>query len=293
MDIGFCYNRSMGQERDLPIIVGFVSDLMFTTRIANVARHVGFHVEWVESQEQFGQTDPDGQKSAPGEVLDGAQGELLYQITKWQPALLLFDLANERIPWRRWIPMLRSSPATSRIPILCFGPHVDVEAMGQAKRSGADAVLARSRFSSAMPQLLQQYAFVPDHDAQQLACDGPLSAMAQQGIDLHNQGEYFAAHEALEEAWKHDQGPGRLLYRALLQISVTFLQIERGNYRGAIKMCLRVRHWLAPLPAVCRGIDVAAVREIVESTHDALIALGPDRLGEFDKSLFRPFKIVT
>ncbi|MCZ7666190.1 MAG: hypothetical protein M5U34_02580 [Chloroflexi bacterium] len=32
-----------------PLIVGFVSDLMFTPRIANVARHLNYTVKWIES----------------------------------------------------------------------------------------------------------------------------------------------------------------------------------------------------------------------------------------------------
>jgi predicted metal-dependent hydrolase len=282
----------MNDQPDAPIIVGFVSDLMFAIRIGNAARHQGFHVEWVESADQIAPIDPAATQESPGESLMGQKGRLFDKITTWQPTLLLFDLNNRDVPWRKWIPALKSSPATRRIPIMCFGPHADVEVMTDAKRVGADVVLARSRFTADLPKLLEQYARVPDHEALQTACREPLSAVAMEGIELHNQGEYFEAHEALELAWKDDRGAGRDLYRGLVQVSVAYLQIERGNYRGAVKMCLRVRHWLDPLPDSCRGVDVAHLRRSVEAFYDALDSLGPERLDELDPALLQPIRLV-
>jgi hypothetical protein len=71
-------------------------------------------------------------------------------------------------------------------------------------------------------------------------------------------------------------GPVRDLYRAILQIGISYFQIERGNYRGAVKMLLRVRQWLAPLPAVCQGVDVSRLREDVERVYATLADTGPD-----------------
>jgi hypothetical protein len=83
-----------------------------------------------------------------------------------------------------------------------------------------------------------------------------------------------------------DDGPGRDLYRGILQVGIAYYQIEKGNYRGAVKMLLRVRQWLDPLPDVCRDVDVAKLRADVQRVHEALIALGPDRVGDFDRGLF-------
>jgi hypothetical protein len=78
----------------------------------------------------------------------------------------------------------------------------------------------------------------------------------------------------------------RELYRAVLQVAVAYLQIERGNYAGAVKMFLRVRQWLAPLPDVCRSLDVAGLRADVERAYARLLELGPKRLDEFDRAMF-------
>jgi hypothetical protein len=62
------------------------------------------------------------------------------------------------------------------------------------------------------------------------------------------------------------------VYRALLQVAVAWLQIERKNSRGASKMMLRVREWLDPLPERCMGIDLAAVKRSVAELDASLQA---------------------
>jgi hypothetical protein len=263
-----------------------VADLMFSTRIARAADHAGYRVEWIETTDQLGPADTETAPERPGELLHGRDGRLFEQITRWQPALLLFDLNNAAIPWRQWIAALKSSAATRRIPIMAYGPHEDAATMTAARAVGADVVLARSRFTADMPGLFQRYARVPDYSALRAACDEPLSALARLGIERFNQGAYYPAHDALEEAWVVDKGPGRDLYRGILQVGIAYYQIEKGNYRGAVKLLLRVRQWLDPLPDVCRGVDVAGLRADVERVHRALVALGPDRVEDFDRKLF-------
>lgn len=275
-------------EHKAPLIVAFVTDLMFTTKIANVANHLGYQVEWIEKAADLGEIDPDAPPELPGELLHGREGRLFQQLAKWQPALLLFDLNNKQVPWEPWIIALKSSPATRRMPILCFGPHEDVATMQRAKAIGADAVVARSRFTAGMPDLLQQYARIPDYAAFAETCQEPLPALVIEGIELFNEGEYYRCHDSLEEAWMNEAGPVRDLYRAILQVGIAYYQIERGNYRGALKLLLRVQQWLAPLPGQCRGVNVAGLRQNVRAVHDALVELGPERLDELDRRLFRP-----
>ncbi len=119
-------------------------------------------------------------------------------------------------------------------------------------------------------------------------CQAPLSQMALQGLQLYNQGEYFEAHEALEAAWRRDQTPGRELYQGVLQVGIAYLQIERGNYNGALKMFLRARQWLDPLPDQCRGVEVKQLRQDAQRAQAVLKALGRERIAEFDRTLFKP-----
>lgn len=122
------------------------------------------------------------------------------------------------------------------------------------------------------------------------ACRGELHPMAVRGIALFDARQYWSAHEALEAAWKEDKSPARHLYKGILQAGVTYLQIERRNFVGMAKMYERCRKWLAPWPAVCRGVDVEQLRQDVAAAVAEASRLGPERIGEFDESLYKRVK---
>lgn len=276
-----------------PRLVAFVEDLLFVDRIERAAQTLGFAVDWIPRAEQIAAPDPDAPLRQPAEHLVGPGAELIARLVELHPALVIFDLSNAGIPWRRWLPLIKSAPATRRIPAVCFGPHVDADAFHLARRCGADAVVGRSRFAAALPELLKQHARLTDPRELAETCGEPLSELARQGIELFNRGEYFDAHEKLEEAWKEDSSPGRELYRSILQVAVAYLQILRGNYRGAVKMFLRVRQWMDPLPGECRGVDVAGLRRDAYRVADQLDRLGEANLAEFDHSLFMPVHYIN
>lgn len=287
--------ESANSTQDAPLVVAFVDDLMFEVKVEKVVAGMDYRLHTIGSAEVIGPAGPaaaDADEPRPGEPLSGRAGLLFQQITAWQPALLIFDLHNENIPWRRWIPALKSSPATRRLPILCYGSHVAEETLAEARRLGADEVVPRSRFNSALPQLIETLARASDQEGVTAACAEPLAQKARQGIEMFNEGHFYKCHDYLEEAWVEDQGLGRDLYRGILQVGIAYFQIERGNYRGAMKMLLRVRQWLEPLPAVCRGVNVARLREDVDRVHEAVMALGPERLEEVDRALFRDIELV-
>jgi predicted metal-dependent hydrolase/CheY-like chemotaxis protein len=281
----------MTQARN-PLLVGFIADLMFATRVSSTAQHLGYDVRWIgDAGDLPGTAGPS--MEGPGELLEGQSGALFERLTAWQPALLIFDLDNAAIPWREWIAALKSSPATRRLPILAFGSHVNTEALAAAHKAGADAVVARSRFSSALPELIQEHARQQETAKLEEDCLQPPPALVSEGISLFNEGHYYKCHDALEEAWRAEDGPVRDLYRAVLQIGIAYFQIERGNYRGALKMLLRVRQWLAPLPPLCQGVDIAQLREDVGLVHATLSELGPAGIADFDRSLFRPVRFSS
>lgn len=277
----------------VPLLLGLVADLFIAARIEDTARALGFAVRWIERAGQVAAPDAPGSPVAsgsryPGEPLTGQTGAFIALLVELQPVLLLVDLNNDGVPWEQWIAALKSSAATRRLPVLAFGSHMDVESHARATSAGADAVLAKSRFSQAMPDLIQKYSRISDEAAIAADCEGDLSAKAIHGLELMNAGEYFEAHEELEHAWNEEPGPARELYRAVLQVAVAYLQITRRNYNGALKMFLRVRQWLDPLPDSCRGVNVAALRAGALAARQHLEALGPERIGEFDLSLLRP-----
>lgn len=125
------------------------------------------------------------------------------------------------------------------------------------------------------------------------ACSGDLHPMAVKGIELFDNGHYWEAHEALEAAWRDEQGPARYLYQGILQVGVVYLQIERNNFIGMAKMFERCKKWLRPWPDVCRGVDVAQLREDVAAAVAAAGKLGPGNLAAIEKGLFKKLKRVA
>lgn len=61
----------MSELNDVPLIVAFVADLMFTTRIQTVVDYLGWRVEWVETAVSIGTPHSPTQRELPGESLYG------------------------------------------------------------------------------------------------------------------------------------------------------------------------------------------------------------------------------
>lgn len=133
------------------LIVGFVSDIMFQTRIESTAERLGARVELVDSADQVVVMDVDNPTFVESPMLD-----LIIQLN---PQLMIFDLGNTSIPWAEWIPLVKNHPETKQIPVICFGSHVNTEIFRKARQTGADDVLARSRFVTVLPKLIQKYVF--------------------------------------------------------------------------------------------------------------------------------------
>ena len=114
--------------------------------------------------------------------------------------------------------------------------------------------------------------------------------MAAAGVEMFNRGEYYRQHDLFEEQWVKTEGPVRDLYRAILQVGVAYYQIERGNYRGALKMLQRSVQWLVRLPDTCQGLDVAALRRDSFALRAALQRLGPEGLAALDHGLLKKLR---
>ena len=276
-----------------PLVLTLISDLFFTVQVEQGIRSLGYAVRHIErGSELEPDSGPEAEREKPraylGEPLTGRGATFVRRLAEWQPRLIIVELSSTAIPWAEWIAAAKASPATRRIPVLAFGPHTDLELRETALVAGCDAVVAKSRLVMALPVLIETYARLFDYAGIETDCAGQPSALALKGIALFNAGSYFEAHEELELAWKEEAGPVREVYRGILQVAVAYLQITRRNYRGALKMFLRLRQWLDPLPERCLGVDVAQLRADALRAREALEALGPDRLDEFDLQLLRP-----
>jgi hypothetical protein len=70
------------------------------------------------------------------------------------------------------------------------------------------------------------------------------------GIDLHNAGEFHAAHDAWEDRWRDDCGAREKLFlQALIQSTVVFHHIEIGRRGAARRMYQMAKEKFARLGA--------------------------------------------
>jgi predicted metal-dependent hydrolase len=79
------------------------------------------------------------------------------------------------------------------------------------------------------------------------------------GLDLVRRGEYFAAHEELEDAWRAAEPPERDFYQGLVHVAVAWYQAGRGNRVGCERQLEKARRRLGPYAPKHQGVDVEAL----------------------------------
>jgi len=85
--------------------------------------------------------------------------------------------------------------------------------------------------------------------------------LVSRGVRLYAQGDFFAAHEALEDAWRAATDPvEREGLQGLTQLAAACLHARRGNARGARKVAARALRHLAFTPWRWQGLDMAGLR---------------------------------
>ncbi len=249
-----------------PVVVCLIPDLLFATRFADVITAVGGQPVIVETPDTF-----------------------VTAMDRYFPVLALLDL-NTSGEWADAIQRCKRRPHTSQIPIYAFGSHVDVETLKAARIAGANHAWARSRMVDELPDVVTRHVNPPVREL--AGCGEGMSEQALLGIEAFNQRDYFEQHEYFETAWLNEAGPIREVYRGILQVGVAFLQIERANWAGAIKMFRRGLPRLRALPEQCMGIDIASFRRAAETIHLEVTKLGPERLDEFDQAQFPSIEMV-
>jgi uncharacterized protein len=116
------------------------------------------------------------------------------------------------------------------------------------------------------------------------ACNEPPPALLLKGIEEFNEGRYWRCHETLETLWRAESRPVRDLYQGILQVGVGFHHLRNGNYAGAVKVLGRGLARLQGMPETCQGVPVAELSDAARQVYEGILALGPERAGEFDTS---------
>jgi predicted metal-dependent hydrolase len=93
----------------------------------------------------------------------------------------------------------------------------------------------------------------------------------ERGLDLIRAGEYFEAHEELEDEWREAPEDERDFLQGLVHVAVAWLHAERANRPGCERQLEKAARRLGRYAPLHRGVDVAIVltdvtraRELVE-----------------------------
>jgi predicted metal-dependent hydrolase len=99
------------------------------------------------------------------------------------------------------------------------------------------------------------------------------------GLELIRRGDYFAAHEELEDAWRAAEPEERDFYQGLVHVAVAWYQAGRGNRVGCERQLEKAARRLARYAPEHRGVDVASLLEQVAAAV-AMVAGGSLELTE-------------
>jgi predicted metal-dependent hydrolase len=102
------------------------------------------------------------------------------------------------------------------------------------------------------------------------------------GLDLIRRGEFFAAHEELEDAWRGAEPAERDFFQGLVHVAVAWYQAGRGNRVGCERQLEKAVRRLRPYRPEHHGVDVDSVLAQVEKARKLVaggsLELPPPRL---------------
>jgi predicted metal-dependent hydrolase len=97
--------------------------------------------------------------------------------------------------------------------------------------------------------------------------DSSVEGDYERGLELARRGEFFAAHEAFEDAWRAAAPDERDFFQGLVHVVVSAYQRGRGREIGAERQREKARRRLGPFAPVHRGLDVAGVLAALEGSE--------------------------
>jgi uncharacterized protein len=92
----------------------------------------------------------------------------------------------------------------------------------------------------------------------------------ERGLDLIRAGEFFEAHEELEDEWREAPGPERDFLQGLVHVAVAWYHAERGNRPGCERQLEKAARRLGPYRPTHRGVDVDGVLDGVADAQSVV-----------------------
>nr|BBH95647.1 hypothetical protein KTA_38460 [Thermogemmatispora argillosa] len=115
-------------------VLALERDLFFAVKIRDTLRHLALETVVVRDVAGFAQALA---SSGP---------------TREQPALAIVNISIPGVAWDEAIRLARQHG----LPVLAFGPHVDLEARTKALEAGAQRVVSNAKLSSSLTSLVQE-----------------------------------------------------------------------------------------------------------------------------------------
>ena len=97
-----------------------------------------------------------------------------------------------------------------------------------------------------------------------------LSEELERGLELIRRGEFFAAHEELEDAWRAAPAEERDFFQGLVHFTVAWYQAGRGNRVGCERQLEKAARRLGPYAPQHRGVDVESILQQVDTAADTV-----------------------
>lgn len=116
-------------------ILAAVEDLFFVVKINDLAKRAGLEAEFVKTED-----------------------EVVAKAAEQQPLMVIVDLNNQKIEPVALISKLKANKETKGVSVIGFVSHVQGELKQQAQDAGANMVLARSAFSTNLPQIFKRHS---------------------------------------------------------------------------------------------------------------------------------------
>jgi hypothetical protein len=122
----------------------------------------------------------------------------------------------------------------------------------------------------------------------------PLFALAER---LHNEGEYYEAHEAWEEIWTNEgNDEWRIFVQGLIQVTSAFHKLFfQKEPRGAARLLERGLDKLDKYPADYLGVALAPFRDACRAVIPRIASLEPKSpaIDQLDRTLVPPLRRIA
>src|SRR6266487_5269553 len=97
------------------------------------------------------------------------------------------------------------------------------------------------------------------------------SARFREGIKLFNSGEFFEAHEVLEDVWCAAPAAEKRFLQGLIQVAVALHHHSKENRVGARSLLARARRNLSGYPDEIGGIALKPLTESLALLQETLV----------------------